>query len=344
MGSEDIEDFLSVNSRSGLQNTRITKTGRCWVIKILVTIISAGWLMCLLSSCATPYQPMGALGGYQEEQLAPDIYRVAFYGNGYTNPQTASEYLIHRCAELTEQKGYRYFGILAVSDQSVTRTFTTPAHSYTTGTGYATAIGNTAFGSYNGTTYYTPAQTLSFNFPRPVLTIKMSNNWLKGSNQIIASTILSVQMPGTQLAPIQSGSSYSGPRMALDEQTKSRIISFVQRFVAATESDDLSLLTTYYGPNVRFNGTSITREALREQVETAVRTFPQRSWQFISGPTVTPASDSPGATVNYELSGVLSNGTTGMQVKTSVQLTVEKQGDQFKIVAISPRVLEHRPL
>jgi hypothetical protein len=339
-----LKAFLSVRSRIRLQSTRITKTGCCRALNILAPITSAGLLAFLLSSCATPYQPMGALGGYQEEQLAPNIYRVAFFGNGYTNPQTASEYLIHRCAELTEQKGYRYFGILAVSDQSVTRTFTTPAHSYTTGTGYATAIGNTAFGSYHGTTYYTPAQTVSFNFPRPVLTIKMSNDWLKGSNQIIAATILSVQMPGTQLASIQSGPSYSGPRMTLDEQTKARIISFVQRFVAATQSDNLSLLTTFYGPNVRFNGSSITREALREQVETAVRTFPQRSWQFISGPTVTPASDSPGATVNYELSGVLSNGTTGMQVRTSVQLTVEKQGDQFKIVAIWPRVLEHRSL
>ena len=35
---------------------------------------------------------MGALGGYQEEQLAPDIYRVAVIGNGYTAPQTAAEY------------------------------------------------------------------------------------------------------------------------------------------------------------------------------------------------------------------------------------------------------------
>jgi hypothetical protein len=287
---------------------------------------------------------MGALGGYQEEQLAPDIYRVAFFGNGYTAPQTAAEYVIHRCAELTEQKGYRYFGILAVSDQSVTRAFTTPAHAYTTGTGYANVIGNTAFGTYNSTTYYTPAQTVQFNFPRPVITIKMVNDWPKGANLVSASAVLSVQMPGVQLASIQSGPSYSGPRMTLDEQTKARIISFVQRFVAATQSDNLSLLTTFYGPNVRFNGSSITREALREQVETAVRTFPQRSWQFISGPTVTPASDSPGATVNYELSGVLSNGTTGMQVKTSVQLTVEKQGDQFKIVAIWPRVVEHRSL
>jgi hypothetical protein len=47
----------------------------------------------ILAGCATPYQPMGALGGYQEERLAPDIYRVAFYGNGYTNPQTAAEYV-----------------------------------------------------------------------------------------------------------------------------------------------------------------------------------------------------------------------------------------------------------
>ena len=136
-----------------------------------------------------------------------------------------------------------------------------------------------------------------------------------------------------------------GPRMTLDEQTKARIVAFVQRFVAASQSDsNLSLLTTFYGPNVRFNGNSITREALRQRVENGIRAFPQRSWQFISGPTVTPALDSPGATVNYELSGVLSNGTSGMQVKTSVQLTVEKQGDQFKIVAIWPRVLERRAL
>jgi hypothetical protein len=72
--------------------------------------------------------------------------------------------------------------------------------------------------------------------------------------------------------------------------------------------------------------------------------FPQRSLEFLSGPTVSPATDSPDATVNYELSGVLGNGQTGVQVKTSVQLTVEKRGDQFEIVAIWPRVLERRPL
>jgi hypothetical protein len=302
-------------------------------------------LLAILTGCATPYQPMGALGGYQEEQLAPDTYRVAFFGNGYTAPQTAAEYLIHRCAELTEQKGFRYFGILAVSDQSVTRTFTTPAHAYTTGTGYATAIGNMAFGTYHATTYYTPAQTIQFNFPRPVITIKMLNAWPKGANLEDASSILSVQMAGIPVAPIQSGPSYSGPHMALDERTKKQIISFVERFVASSQSDSTGPSPlTFYGSNVSFNGKPVTHEFLQRQIDIASRFFPQRSLQIVSGPIVTPAPDSPGARVNYDILGVLSNGLVGMQVKGSVQLNVEKQGDQFQIVAIWPRVLERRPL
>lgn len=301
--------------------------------------------LAILSSCATPYQPMGALGGYKEEQLAPDIYRVAFYGNGYTNPQTAAEYVIHRCAELTEQRSYRYFGILAVSDQSTTQTFTTPARAYTTGMAYANAIGNTAFATYHGTTYYTPAQTIQFNFPRPVITIKMFNAWPKGADLVDTSSVLSVQMAGLPVAPIQSGPLYSGPHMALDEKTKARIVSFVQRFVAAAESSStLPSPITFYGPDVCFNGKPVTHAFIQGQLDNAFRIFPQRSFQFIVGPTVTPAPDSPGARVNYQLSGVLSNGLMGMQVKTNVQLTVEKHGDQFEIVAIWPRVLDHRLL
>src|SRR5208282_1271765 len=88
------------------------------VIAMKQVLLAGSALLCaiLLMSCATPYQPVNLFGGYREEQLAPDIYRVAFFGNGYTNGQTAAEYAIHRCAELTQQRGYRYFGILAVTD------------------------------------------------------------------------------------------------------------------------------------------------------------------------------------------------------------------------------------
>jgi hypothetical protein len=56
------------------------------------------------------------------------------------------------------------------------------------------------------------------------------------------------------------------------------------------------------------------------------------------------SADSPGATVNYELISVLSNGLVGLHVRTAVQITIQKRGDQFEITAILPRVLGIHPL
>jgi hypothetical protein len=36
-------------------------------------------LISFVTSCSTPYQPMSVIGGYEEKQLAADIYRVAFF-------------------------------------------------------------------------------------------------------------------------------------------------------------------------------------------------------------------------------------------------------------------------
>jgi hypothetical protein len=76
----------------------------------------------------------------------------------------------------------------------------------------------------------------------------------------------------------------------------------------------------------------------------AFHTFSQRSFQFLAGPTVGPSYDPIGATVNYELSGVLSNGLVGVHIRTAVQLTVEKRENTFQIAAIWPRVLGMSPL
>jgi hypothetical protein len=299
----------------------------------------------ILSACSTPYQPMSAFGGYREIQLAPDIYRVMFFGNGYTNGQTATEYAIHRCAELTQQRGYRYFGILADTDMSTTRTFTIPAQAYTTGNLSVNSFGNTAFGTYNGSTFITPARTIQYNFPRPVLTIKMFNKWSKDASLVDASTILSVQMPGVASMSIQPGPTYSGPHIALDERTKARIVSFVQRFVAAADSGStLPPPLSFYGPDVLWNGRPATHEFLEAQLATAARIFPQRSFQIVSGPVVSPSQDSPGATVNYDILGIVSNGRLGLKVNGAVQLTVQKRGEQFEISAIWPRVTKRESL
>lgn len=74
-------------------------------------IIAAFLLPLLLAGCMTAYQPLGATGGYQEKQLDKDTYHVGFVGNGNTPRTVVLKYFLHRCAELTLERGYEYFEI-----------------------------------------------------------------------------------------------------------------------------------------------------------------------------------------------------------------------------------------
>lgn len=66
-----------------------------------------------LSACATatPYRPAGpgAYGGYAEQRLDRDRYRVTFSGNSVTSREQVEMSLLLRAAELTVQDGYDWF-------------------------------------------------------------------------------------------------------------------------------------------------------------------------------------------------------------------------------------------
>ena len=66
-----------------------------------------------LTNCSTPYQPKGALGGYSEERILENLYRVEFAGNQHSKPEKIQNYLMYRCAELTQEMGYDYFAIVS---------------------------------------------------------------------------------------------------------------------------------------------------------------------------------------------------------------------------------------
>jgi len=112
-----------------------------------------------LAGCATKYQPQSITGGYQELQLAPDLYRVSFAGNGYTDRERAAAFCLLRCAELTLRSGYRYFAILEAANNGVVSGFTTPGYAATT------VVRNTAY------TNFSPPQAIGFYKPRPVIVI-----------------------------------------------------------------------------------------------------------------------------------------------------------------------------
>ncbi|MDT9598304.1 CC0125/CC1285 family lipoprotein [Sphingosinicella rhizophila] len=82
----------------------------------------------LLTACATatPYQPLGtrgqASGGYSEQRIEDNRFRVSFTGNQFTSRQRVENYLLFRAAELTLQAGFDSFTMVERSVDPNTRT------------------------------------------------------------------------------------------------------------------------------------------------------------------------------------------------------------------------------
>ena len=72
----------------------------------------------LLGTAATCYQSEGFFGGYRDTQLAPDMFRISFVGNGYVSKAQAQDYAMRRATEITLRHGYRYFVVLDQQDSA----------------------------------------------------------------------------------------------------------------------------------------------------------------------------------------------------------------------------------
>jgi hypothetical protein len=119
----------------------------------------------LLSGCGTPY---GTIGGSSEVQLGRDSYRVSFSPSGYISWDLAYKLTLLRCAEVTIQNGYRYFGVVAIENYSSVSSFPLPRGSYD-------------YGFYNANRAYNPPYSLSIPFwPLPVLTIRVFRDPIPG--------------------------------------------------------------------------------------------------------------------------------------------------------------------
>lgn len=111
---------------------------------------TGGVFVLLLAGCVTAYQPLGATGGYKDERLEKDTYRVSFFGNGNTSRPAVFKYFLYRCAELTLEQGYEYFEIYAAKrDAPRSRA---PENEYTQARGATARV---------PTIVYVPGQTIT---------------------------------------------------------------------------------------------------------------------------------------------------------------------------------------
>jgi hypothetical protein len=130
-----------------------------------VALVSLVCAFAFLSGCGSPY---GSLGGFSETKIAPANYRVSFSPYGYTPWDLAYQAGLLRCAMLTMQNGYRYFGVLGIENYGSGNSFSLPGKSANAG------------GFYNANTAYNPPQSFSIIWPQPVLTIRMLKDQIPG--------------------------------------------------------------------------------------------------------------------------------------------------------------------
>jgi hypothetical protein len=100
-------------------------------LKTAAVVVALG-VAGLLGACttATPYQPnikgQAVTGGYSDQRLEPDRYRVTFTGNSLTSRETVEGYLLYRAAELTLAQGYDWFTVVDRQTDHTQRTYVEP--------------------------------------------------------------------------------------------------------------------------------------------------------------------------------------------------------------------------
>lgn len=108
-------------------------------------LLPALLLTLTLAACAaspTPYQLADEDGGYTDQQLEANRYRVTFEGNPATPRSTVEDYALYRAAELTLQTGHDYFKVVSKEVEPVVGSVS----GITPGIGIGIGGGNVGFG------------------------------------------------------------------------------------------------------------------------------------------------------------------------------------------------------
>jgi hypothetical protein len=82
----------------------------------------------------TPYQPMSSQnavwGGFTDQKLDENHYRVTFRGNDVTSREQVESYLLYRAAELTVNQGFDWFEMVERNTRNRGYTYVDPDFAY----------------------------------------------------------------------------------------------------------------------------------------------------------------------------------------------------------------------
>ena len=113
------------------------------IMKYLGIVVFA----CLICSCATKYEAIGATGGFYHTKVSDNVYLIGFRGNGFTDAKRANDFALLRAAEIGSKLGFTHFVVEGTLDKSKTEIINTSSTTNSSGNIYS--YGNKT--SFNGT-------------------------------------------------------------------------------------------------------------------------------------------------------------------------------------------------
>ncbi len=111
---------------------------------MILKFLGAGLLSAALASCATT----------SEMPLAPNMVRLDTQASGLIFTSAAGAITMKKAAEATIKRGYEYFRLEQAQTASGSRFV--GMNTYGSGTAQASVYGNTAYGTYSGSSFSTP--------------------------------------------------------------------------------------------------------------------------------------------------------------------------------------------
>ena len=112
-----------------------------WIFRPVLAAVF-GLTLAACSATPTPYQAAGDDGGYSDQQIESDRYRVTFEGNTATSRDRVEDFALYRAAELTLQSGHDYFKVLSKDVEPVVGS----VRGVSPGIGIGIGGGNVGFG------------------------------------------------------------------------------------------------------------------------------------------------------------------------------------------------------
>lgn len=175
----------------------------------MLTALLALWLV----ACATPYGPMGLMGGVDDLQVSDVSYRITARGNGYTSSERVQDFILLHAAQIAISRGYEGFVVNGAADESTVGQFTTAGYAVSNTTGIVT--GNPGIASLHTTTTYVPPVTHTFFKPGAAVIVTLVHSGGMNAQMIYAS--LGPKYGVKPLAPEATTATYDAAKRASDE-------------------------------------------------------------------------------------------------------------------------------